>query len=76
MKQVVKVFKGLYIWEISIIVALLLMVAGFTGEIPFLDMELEPGMDQQAITSGAIFFLVGINLKLVSMLIEKRAKNE
>ena len=75
MNEFLKIFEKLYLWQVSIIISLFLIVLGFTGDIPFVDIELRPGRSEQAITGGTIFFLLGINLKLMMMLIERKNGN-
>ena len=75
MNEIMKWLSKLYLWQISIVIALFLLVLGFTGDIPYVDIELRPGRSQQAITGGTIFFLLGINLKLMMMLIERKNGN-
>jgi hypothetical protein len=72
MKEFIKIFEKLYLWQITIIVSLFLIVLGFTGDIPYIDVELRAGRSVMAINAGIVFFLLGINLKLMMMMIEKK----
>ncbi len=72
MYMVIKVVRSLYLWQISILVAIFLLFLGFTGSIPYTDITIEAGHSDQAIVGGALFFLLSVNIKLMSMLIERR----
>ena len=73
MNEFIKIFEKLYLWQFSIIIAFFLLVLGFTGGIPFTEIELHEGQGNKAVTGGMIFFLLGVNLKLMMMLIDKES---
>lgn len=75
MNKIIEIFNKLYLWQISIIISVFLLVLGFTGDIPYVDIELRPGRSRDAITGGVIFFLLGINLKFMLMIIERQNGN-
>ena len=75
MNKIIEIFNKLYLWQISIIISVFLLVLGFTGDIPYVDIELRPGRSRDAITGGVIFFLLGINLKFMLMIIESQNGN-
>lgn len=75
MYKSIRVLRQLYIWQLTLIVGVSLLLLGFTGAIPFSDITLEPGLSEKAIGTGILFFMLGINIKLMSMLIERRIKD-
>lgn len=66
-----KVLSKFGLWQFAILISIFLLILGFVGEIPFTGIEVKEGRSLQAITAGVIFFLLGINLKLTLMLVER-----
>ena len=59
-----------HLWQISVTVSLLLLSLGFTGSIPFLDVDLTVGQEYLAIDTGVTFFFMGVVLKAMKMFTE------
>ena len=71
MNDLFKIFNKLRLWQISIVISILLLTLTFTGGVPFTDINLREGESNQAISGGVVFFLLGVILKLIDMLLEK-----
>ena len=76
MRELFKIFEKLYLWQITIVIALFLLVLGFTGDTPYIDVELRDGRSEMAISDGVLFFLLGIILRMVLMLVEKQGEDK
>lgn len=58
--QMASTFK---LWQVSLLICCVLFFLGFTGSIPFTDVELRDGKGKLAIQLGAAFFVFTCGLK-------------
>lgn len=48
------------LWQLVMLVSIALMALGFTGEVPFTDIDLRDGRGQRAICMGGALFMVSL----------------
>lgn len=63
--QLIAITSKLCLWQISIIVGIVLLTLGFTGEIPYTEIDLRAGRSVMAIKAGVFFFVIGVTVKLL-----------
>ena len=59
MEKTIDILKSLKLWHFSLLGSAILLFLGFTGNVPFLDIELRDGIDMLAIGVGVGFFVSG-----------------
>ena len=70
LEQLIGLLDKISLWQLSITVSLLLLTLGFTGSIPFLDVDLTVGQEYLAIDTAMTFFFMGVVLKAMKMFTE------
>ena len=65
MDKVIELANSLKLWQFSLLVSITLLLLGFTGGVPFTELELRDGEGQAAIIAGVVFFIATCVLKYI-----------
>lgn len=65
MDQLQAILEKFKLWQISLVLSILLLTLGYTGEIRIFDKHILEGYEEYAIWGGLIFFILAAILRYI-----------